>query len=46
MNKVILMGRLVRAPEVRYMQNENLTATLEKFNNLLEESEKKLAGKE
>ncbi len=26
MNKVILMGRLVRDPEVRYMQNENSTA--------------------
>lgn len=26
MNKVILMGRLTRDPEVRYMQNENSTA--------------------
>ncbi len=26
MNKVILMGRLVRDPEVRYTQNENSTA--------------------
>ncbi len=26
MNKVILMGRLVRDPDVRYMQNENSTA--------------------
>lgn len=26
MNRVILLGRLVRDPEVRYMQNENQTA--------------------
>ena len=26
MNKVILMGRLTRNPEVRYAQNENGTA--------------------
>lgn len=26
MNKVILIGRLVRDPEVRYMQNDNQTA--------------------
>lgn len=26
MNKVVLMGRLVRDPEVRYMQNDNQTA--------------------
>lgn len=26
MNRVILVGRLVRDPEVRYMQNENSTA--------------------
>ena len=26
MNKVILMGRLTRDPEVRYTQNENSTA--------------------
>lgn len=28
MNKVILMGRLTRDPEVRYSQGENATAIL------------------
>lgn len=27
MNKTILMGRLTKDPEVKYLQNENSTAT-------------------
>ena len=34
MNKVILMGRLTRDPEVRYSQGENATA-INQFNTLL-----------
>ena len=27
MNKVILMGRLTKAPEIKYLQDDNKTAT-------------------